>query len=122
MPSLISKSIAKLRPLFKGLQAKKFLTVTLAALILLTTNAAPSLSNQAVSSKLDEVVHQEDSQRPKTTGEWNQEAQETQGAPGERLKRIGKQSAEAVKDFASVYPDTAKRSASELQDGNKTSE
>ena len=51
--------------------------------------------------------------RPKTTGEWNKEAREVEGSPGERLERIGKQSAEAVKDFGTVYPDTADRSTSD---------
>ena len=104
MLSLISKAVAKFGYFFNRLQIKQFLPAVVALLVLLTTNTALGQSDPAVPRSLDKVVHQEDSQRPKTTGEWNQEARETKGAPGEKLKRIGKQSAEAVKDFASVYP------------------
>jgi hypothetical protein len=121
MPSLISETVAKIGSFVNSLQARQFLSAVLVAFILLTTNVDPSLSNQAISRRLDKVVHQDNSQRPKTTGEWNQEARETQGDPGERLKRIGKQSAGAVKDFGSQYAEGAKESASELLNDNKAS-
>jgi hypothetical protein len=121
MPSLIAETIAKINSFVNSLQVRQFLSAVLVAFVLLTTNVDPNLSNQAVSKRLDKVVHQDTSQRPKTTGEWNQEARETQGDPGERLKRIGKQSAGAVKDFGSLYSEGAKESASELLNGNKTS-
>ena len=65
--------------------------------------------------EIDKVIHQDREQRPKTTQEWNKQSRETEGKPGERIKRIEKQSVEAVKDFGSMYSDTAKRSASELE-------
>jgi hypothetical protein len=112
MPNLISSTIAHISNLFKKIQVKRFLAVVLVGFLVLTTNAAPTERNaKALTNKIDELVHNNDSQRPKTTGEWNKEARETEDAPGERLQRIGKQSAEAVKDFGSVYPDTADRSA-----------
>jgi hypothetical protein len=113
--NLISKAIARVSSLLKELQIKQFLAVVLVGFLLLTTNAAPDRKQQAVSQKLDEVVHQNDSQRPKTTGEWNKEARETEGAPGERVQRIAGESAAALKDWSSVYPDTAERSARNLQ-------
>jgi len=116
MTNVISRAIAHVSSLLKELQVKSFLAVVLVGFLLLTTNAALEHSNKAVAGKIDEVVHQDGSQRPKTTGEWNKEARETEGAPGERLKRIGTQSAEALKDLGSLYPDTAKRSANSLQD------
>lgn len=119
MSNFIATTIHKVTSLLNQLFAKKILPTVLVALLLLTTNLATAYSTQEVSKKLDTVVHQDDSQRPKTTGEWNQEARETKNAPAERLKRIGKQSAEAVKDFGAVYPDTAKRSASELKNNSK---
>ncbi|ARV59613.1 hypothetical protein BZZ01_14115 [Nostocales cyanobacterium HT-58-2] len=118
MTNLISRAIAGIGSLLKELQVKRFLAVVLVGFLVLTTNAAPERRSQAVTSKIDEVVHQNDSQRPKTTGEWNKEARETEGAPGERLQKIATESAEAVKDFGSLYPDTAQRSASGLQNNN----
>ncbi len=116
MTNLISKAIAYVSSLVKEFQVKSFLSIVLAGFLLLTTNFAPERSNQAVTNKIDQAIHQNDSQRPKTTGEWNREARETEGAPGKRLERIAGESAEAIKEFGSVYPDTAKRSARDLQD------
>lgn len=119
MVSLISKAIVKVSSLLKKFQIKQFLSMALVALLMLAANIDSGFSPQSITDKLDEVVHQDDSVRPKTTGEWNQEARETEGAPGEKLKRIGKQSAEAVRDFASIYPDTAQKSVSELKNSSK---
>ncbi|BDA71343.1 unknown protein [Rivularia sp. IAM M-261] len=116
MTNLISSTISHISNVLKQFQVKRFLAVALVGFLLLTTNVAPEHgSNKALTNKIDELVHQDDSQRPKTTGDWNKEARETEDAPGERLQRIGKQTAEAVKDFGSVYPDTAERSANAEQ-------
>ncbi len=114
MANLISKTISHVSYLLSELQVKRFLGVVLVGFLLLTTNVAPE-SNKALANEIKSVVHQDGSQRPKTTGEWNKEARETEGAPGERLQKIGKESAEAVKDFGSVYQNTAKRSAEAQQ-------
>ncbi|MBW4642318.1 MAG: hypothetical protein KME23_04755 [Goleter apudmare HA4340-LM2] len=116
MTNLIFRVIAPVISLLKDLSIQRFLAIALVGFVVLTTNVDADRSSKAVSRKLDQVVHQNDSQRPKTTGEWNKEARETEDATGERIKRIGKQSAEAVKDFGSVYTDTAKRSARDLQE------
>ncbi|XPM52330.1 MAG: hypothetical protein EDM05_000330 (plasmid) [Leptolyngbya sp. IPPAS B-1204] len=50
--------------------------------------------------KVDQAIHQNDSDRPKTVGEWKQEARETEGAPGERLQRVPK--AKAVRGWAKL--------------------
>ncbi|WP_026735518.1 hypothetical protein [Fischerella sp. PCC 9605] len=115
MINLISSAIAHISSLFKGLQVKRFLAVALVGFILLTTNAYPAQNNQDLGERVRQQVQQNDSDRPKTVGEWYGEARQTEDKPGERLQRIGKESAEAVKDFGSVYPDTAKRSASDTQ-------
>lgn len=112
MTNMISRAVTRISSLLKELQVMRFLTVVLVGFLFLTTNVAQDRNTQAVTKKLNEVVHQDNSQRPKTTGEWQQEAKETEGAPGERAKKIAKESAEAVKDFGALYPDTAKRSAS----------
>jgi hypothetical protein len=70
---------------------------------------------KAVTKEIEKVTHQNKSDRPKTTGEWNREKAED--APlGERVKQIGKESKEAFKDFGKVYPDTADRSTDALKD------
>ncbi len=112
MTNIISRAITQISSLLKKAQVMRFLSVVLVGFLLLTTNnIAQDRNTKAVTRKIDEVVHQDNSERPKTMGEWQQEAKETKGAPGERVEKIAKESAEAIKDFGSLYPDTAKRSA-----------
>ncbi|WP_017655802.1 hypothetical protein [Fortiea contorta] len=119
MTNLISRAVAHIGSVLKDLHFKRFLAIAIVGFVVLTTNVDGNHASKAVTKSLDRVVHQDNSERPKTTGEWNQEARETKGDPGERIKRIGKESAEAVKDFGSVYPSTAKRSARELKENTK---
>lgn len=116
----ITASITKVSSLFNRFQAKHFLSMVLVGFLLLTTNVKQDTGNP-ITDLYDKLTHQnqsslqDDSQRPKTTGQWNKQARETEGKPGEKLKRIGEQSADAIKDLGSVYSDTAKRSADSLK-------
>lgn len=115
MLDTIGAVIVKISGWFKNLQVRQFLSVVAIGFILLTTDVAPDRASKATIDKLDRMVHQEDPDRPKTTKEWQEQAREVKGKPGERLERIGEQSADAVKEFAGMYPDVAKRSANELE-------
>lgn len=116
--SLFFRAIAKfnllLDLLIERTQVKRFLPIVLVSFMLLATNVTPKINNQALTKQLNSEIHQDDSSRPKTTAEWEKQARETEGRPVERLKRIGEQSVEAVKEFAEMYPDTAERGASSL--------
>lgn len=76
----------------------------------------PQADTTGLINKIDRDLDKVKSDRPKTTGEWNREARETQGQQGKRVGRIAKESAEAVKDFGKMYPDTAERSGDALQE------
>lgn len=116
MIDFISAAITKVQSWFDRLQAKQLLSIVMLGLILLATNVDPGLSKQAATNKIDKMLQQDDDpSRPKTTGEWKQQAREVKGNPGERLKRIGDQSVDAVKEFGEMYPDVAKNSAKELE-------
>ena len=114
MTNLIASTISSLNSLLKKIQVKQFLAVVLVGFFLLTTNVDTDRRTQKMYQKIDETAHQSDSVRPKTTGEWYDEAHETKGAPVERLKNIAEESAKAVKEWGSLYPDTAARSTEEL--------
>lgn len=120
MISLIFGTISKIGSVLKSLQVKQFLSVVLVGLLILTTNVDPGLSKQEANQKVNKMLDRDDNNRPKTTGEWQKQAREVKGKPGERAKRVGKQSADAVKDFGAMYPDVAKRSANELENSTKT--
>lgn len=119
MINLVSKAFAQISSLVNQLQVKRFFAVALVGFLLLTTNVANERSSQGLTNRVNQALERNSSDRPQTVGEWNKEARETQGAPGERAKRIVGQSAEAVKDFGKVYPDTAKRSADSVQENTK---
>jgi len=116
MKNLISRSTAHITSLINGLQVKRFFAVVLVGFILLTTNVDSGQNNKALTKQVREQAEQIDSVRPKTTREWYKEARETEDSPGERLQNIAEESAQAVKEFGSLYPDTAKRTAPVLQD------
>lgn len=116
MKNLIPRAIAHISSLLKALQVKRFLAVALVGFLLLTTTVDSGRNNKALSEQVRDEAHQIDSVRPKTTREWYEEARETEDSPGERLQKIGEESAQALKEFGSLYPDTAKRSTSNLDD------
>ncbi len=120
MPSSIRAAIAKIGDVLNKFQFKQFSSTILVGLILLSTVVSPDLPSKGAIDRLEAKVQQEDPDRPKTTGEWQQQAREVKGKPGERIKRIGEQSADAIKEFGSMYPDVAKKSANELEENTST--
>ena len=113
MTNMISNAIAQIGNFFKEFQVKRFVAVVLVGFLVLTTGVNAERNAQAATKVVEKAVRQDTSDRPKTTGEWNREARQTEDAPLKRAQRIAKESAEAVKDLGSVYPDTAKRTASD---------
>jgi hypothetical protein len=117
MINVISGVVAYLASLLKKVQIKNFLTVVLVGSILLTIGMSSENRSQYLSDRqIKKVLSKDNPDRPTTTGQWNKEARQTAGKPGERLGKIGKESAEAVKDFGSLYPDVAKRTVPTLKD------
>ncbi|MFP4101894.1 hypothetical protein [Coleofasciculus sp.] len=116
MENLMTRAIAHISSLLQGLQVKRFLAVVLVPFLLLTTNVDSGRNNQALSEQVRDEAQQIDSVRPKTTKEWYEEARETENSPGERLQKIGEESAQAVKEFGSIYPETVKQITPDLQD------
>ncbi|MBW4579743.1 MAG: hypothetical protein KME42_09250 [Tildeniella nuda ZEHNDER 1965/U140] len=117
MTNLISRSIDRIASLLKGLQVKQLLTVVFVGFLLLTTNVDPGKNDQSLPATLRDRINQNDADRPKTTGQWNREAREVEGNPGERFKRIGKETGEAFKEFGSGYVKGAEKTAGDVQSG-----
>ncbi|MBF2018250.1 MAG: hypothetical protein IGS23_24255 [Rivularia sp. T60_A2020_040] len=119
MKNIINNAISLIKVVFQQLRVKRFVAVLLVGFLLLTTNVARADYSKEVTNRVDQLVDRNDSDRPKTVGEWNKEARQTEDAPIERIKRIGKESAEAVKDFGGMYADTAEKTTPDL-DNNMT--
>ena len=116
MTNLISRAIARISTLLEGLQVKQFFAAGLVGFLLLTTNVDMGKNDQPLPAKLRDTIEKNGADRPKTTGQWNREAQKVEGNPGERIKRIGKESAEAFKEFGSGYGEGAEKTANQVQD------
>lgn len=116
MLSLISKLITPIYSLLQVFQVKRFLSLCLVAVLFLTTGVGAEQRTKALTNRVDDLIHQDDSNRPKTTGEWQKEAREVEGNPGKRAERIAKESADAVEDFGELYPDVVERSVPPLRD------
>lgn len=116
MKSLIPRAFAYISSQLAGLQIKRFLVVVLVGFITLTTNVGFLGNNIAFGEQGSSKTRQSDSVRPETTKEWYEDARKTEDSPGERLQKIGEQSAQAVKEFGQMYSDTADRSTSALKE------
>jgi hypothetical protein len=116
MINLLSRTISNISSVLKGLQIKGFLAVVLVGFLMLTTNVGYGNNDKALGERVREQVQQDDAQRPKTIGEWNKEARETEGSPGERLQKIGEESVEAFKQFGSGYVEGAQKTARDVGD------
>jgi hypothetical protein len=91
----------------KKLHLERLFAIILVGYLSLPTSIAFGQNSSSSDEKLLNKIDQTDSYRPKTTGEWQREAQATEGRPVKRLERIGKESAEAVKEFVQEYPKMA---------------
>jgi hypothetical protein len=116
MINLISRTIANITSLLKGLQVKSFLAVVVVGFLVLTTNVSDGQNDKGLKERVREQVEQNDAQRPKTVGQWFKDARETEDSPGERLQKIGQQSGEALKEFGSGYVKGAQETASDVGD------
>ncbi|MBE8987558.1 hypothetical protein [Nostoc sp. LEGE 12450] len=118
MINLISRTIANISCLLKGLQVKSFLAVVVVGFIVLVTNVnyEQGQNDKGLKERVREQVEQNDAERPKTVGQWFKDARETEDSPGERLQKIGQQSGEAFKEFGGGYVKGAKETASDVGD------
>jgi len=116
MLNSISTAISSICSLARVFQVKHFLSLCLVGVILLTSGLSAEQKGKALTNRVDKVVHQSDSDRPKTTREWQKEARKVEGAPGKRIERVAKESADAVEDFGELYPDVVERSVPPLRD------
>ncbi|MFB2897849.1 hypothetical protein ACE1CI_33465 [Aerosakkonemataceae cyanobacterium BLCC-F50] len=119
MSNLIANTATYVSSLLKKLQVKQFLAVVLVGFLLLTTNIDSGRNNKGLPQQINEIAHDRDSVRPKTTREWEKEGRETENSPGERLGRIGKESAKAFEEFGSGYIEGAKQTANQAKEAGK---
>jgi hypothetical protein len=117
MQNLIVQVFDRISAFFNSLQVKQLFAAVLVGVVLLTTNVGPERDNPALSAKVRERVHQTDTaNRPKTTGEWNNEVYGDKPL-SERVNNTVRDSAEAFKQFGSGYVEGAKQTGRQIRDG-----
>lgn len=122
MATIFSRAIAQIKSLVQNFQLKQVVAIVLVGFLVLATNvnvansAGATDSNKAMTNKVLERAHENDSPRPKTTGEWNRQDRETANDPGERGRRIGEQATSAFKEFGEGYVDATKNAAKDARD------
>lgn len=110
MMNLISQTINRFGSFLQKIQIKSILTTVFLGVILLTSGVNSYATNSnSTSGNIDSRVFEGNPERPTTTREWRKEARKTEGEPLERVKEIGKETAEALKEWGQVYPDVADR-------------
>lgn len=122
MSNWVSKASTCIQSFLNGLQTRQFLAVVLMGFLLLTTNVndGNKLYGQNnsgdITKKVLERVHENDSPRPKTTGEWEKDDRETANNPDERSRRINEQAGAAFKEFGAGYAKAVKDASEDAQD------
>jgi hypothetical protein len=115
MIHLIQSAIAHLKTYISTLHLRRVVTAVMIGFLVLGASTGMERPTADMQRGVDRVLQKDNPDRPTTTGDWNREAQETADDAGERVKRIGKETKEAVKDWGNLYPDTAKRSGEALK-------
>ncbi len=116
MTNVISRTAAIFSSLLNSLQVKRFFALVTVGFLLLTTNANPDFRNQELTRQVRQESHQINDSRPKTTGEWKDEARKDVPL-NQRVQQIGEQSADAFKEFGSGYVKGAQKTAHQAKDG-----
>ncbi|MGI0485528.1 hypothetical protein ACN4EK_08845 [Pantanalinema rosaneae CENA516] len=117
MKNLIAQAFDRVSAFLNSVQVKQLFAAVLVGALLLTTNIGPERDNPALGAKVRERVHQTDTaNRPKTTGEWNDEVYGDKPL-SERVNNTVRDSAEAFKQFGSGYVEGAKETGRQIQEG-----
>jgi hypothetical protein len=117
MKNSIESAIANIVSFIKGLRIKPLFSVIVVGLLLVGTNLATTANSQSLGERMRDRIEEVDrnSERPKTTGELQEEARE--GVPlGERIRNITRDSKEAFEQFGKEYSVGAQESARNIKD------
>jgi hypothetical protein len=115
----VRKAIAKISSFFQGVRVQSVATIFLASWLLIATdvNSLQNTPTQEPSGKelLERIrQHDQDSQRPKTTGEFLDEARGDVPI-NERISNITRDSKEAFKDLGKTTSQGTKENVRELK-------
>ncbi|WP_052050439.1 hypothetical protein [Leptolyngbya sp. KIOST-1] len=98
-----------LKKVLYSIHWKQFAVACSAVIVLLAASGVEAKQDairQAQSNS--EIPTAGDVGRPRTMNQWQAENEALEGQPGQKLKRIAEESADAVKNMAEIYPQNAR--------------
>jgi hypothetical protein len=115
----VRKAIAKISSFFPGVRVQSLATIFLAGWLLIATDVSSMQSTQTQQPSGKELLerirqHDQDSERPKTTGEFLDEARGDVPL-NERFSNITRDSKEAFKDLGENVSQSTKENVSDLK-------
>lgn len=91
-----------------GARLQSFVAIAFVGLFLLTTSVDNSSLNNSTKAMLNDMIARGENGRPVTSAQWKAENEALEDQPGKRVKRIAKESGDAVEEMGEIYPGNAK--------------
>lgn len=91
-----------------ALQLQHIVAASFVGLLLLSTSVDTADLPASTKTMLNDMIARGEEGRPVTTGQWQAENEKLQGKPAKQVKRIAKESADAVGEMGEIYPGNAK--------------
>lgn len=101
----VAQSVSRV---WAALRLQQFVAIAFVGLFLLTTSVDTADLKPSTRAMLSDMIARGETGRPVTTGQWQAENQQLQGKPGKQVKRIAKESADAVGEMGEIYPGNVK--------------
>lgn len=105
---MVISAFQKLSGVFAGLKLQSVISIAFVGFLLLTTSVDGADLPNSTKMMLNDMIARGAEGRPVTTGQWQAENEKLQGQPAKQVKRIAKESADAVGEMGEIYPDTVK--------------
>lgn len=117
MKNTVFAAISEMFSSIKRTQVNQVLSIVLVGFLFLTTNMGLNQSDQSLGERMRERIQQveQNTERPKTTGEWLDEV-EGDVPFGERVQNTIRDSKEAFSQFGKEYSIGAQESARNIQE------
>ncbi len=106
--SAVTRAVLSVSRVWAALRLQQFVAIAFVGLFLLTTSIDTADLKPSTKTMLNDMIARGETGRPVTTGQWQAENEQLQGEPGKQVKRIAKESADAVGEMGEIYPGNVK--------------
>ncbi|MFQ4136076.1 hypothetical protein PGN35_007120 [Nodosilinea sp. PGN35] len=100
--------LGTLKAVLNQIRWRQFAVACSAVVVLLTASGLKADQSSSGRTYGNELPPTQEVGRPRTMGQWEAENEALEGQPGKKLQRIAEESADAVKNWAEIYPQNAR--------------